>query len=58
MRKRGIYVPIVEKRFERRLWPENLEDILDVGSRFLSVTPPFDEELFDYICNNIGLLQY
>lgn len=42
------YVPIAEKRFERRFWPENLEDISNVGSRFLTVTPPFDEELLDY----------
>ena len=51
MGRNDRYAPIAEKRIERRFWPENLEDILDVGSGFLTVTPPFDEELLDYICN-------
>lgn len=49
MGRRGKYTPIVEIRFEPRFWPENLEDILDVGPRFLTMTPPFDEELLYYI---------
>ena len=55
MDRRDGSVPIVEIRLERRFWPKNLEDILDFGSRFLTVAPPFDKELLDYICNNIGV---
>ena len=51
MGRNDRYVPVAEKRLESRFWPENLEDILDIGPRFLTVTPPFDEELLDYICN-------
>ena len=51
MGRNDRYAPIAEKRIERRFWPENLEDILDIGPRLLPVTPPFDEELLDYICN-------
>jgi hypothetical protein len=55
MGRNDRHVPIVEKRLERRFWPENLEDILDIGSRFLTVTPPFDEELLNYSVACIGL---
>lgn len=55
MGRRDKYIPVVEKRLQRRFWPENLEDILDIGSCLLTVTPPFDEELLDYVCSNIGV---
>lgn len=49
MGRNDRHVPIAEKRFERRFWPENLEDISNVGPHFLAVTPPFDEKLLDYM---------
>lgn len=45
------YVPITEIRLEHRFWPENLEDISDVGSCFLAMAPSLNKELFHYICN-------